>query len=150
MALHTFGHSSAPLRRVKTIQFGILSPDEIKGLSVAKIEYPETYEEGSQKPKIGGLSDTRLGTIDRNFKCETCGEGMAECPGHFGHLEVRRYAAGLFGRPADRCHFCSSRKVSIMSAFWARSRRYWRASALIAGSSSLIRTSRYYTSSAVC
>lgn len=89
MALHTFVHSSAPLRRVKTIQFGILSPDEIKGLSVAKIEYPETYEEGSQKPKIGGLSDTRLGTIDRNFKCETCGEGMAECPGHFGHLEVR-------------------------------------------------------------
>lgn len=90
MSMYQFAHSSAPLRRAKTIQFGILSPDEIKGLSVAKIEYPETFEENSQRPKVGGLSDTRLGTIDRNFKCETCAEGMAECPGHFGHIEVGR------------------------------------------------------------
>lgn len=89
MALHSFAHSSAPLRRVKTIQFGILPPDEIKGLSVAKIEYPETMEEGTQRPKVGGLSDSRLGTIDRNFKCETCAESMQDCPGHFGHIEVR-------------------------------------------------------------
>lgn len=39
---------------------------------------------------MGGLSDPRLGTIDRNFKCATCGEGMAECPGHFGHIELSR------------------------------------------------------------
>lgn len=76
---------------MKTIQFGILSPDEIKGLSVAKIEHPETFEEGSQRPKIGGLSDTRLGTIDRNFKCETCSEDITECPGHFGHIEVDQH-----------------------------------------------------------
>ena len=42
------------------------------------------------KQKVGGLSDSRLGTIDRNFKCATCGEGMAECPGHFGHIELSR------------------------------------------------------------
>lgn len=34
--------------------------------------------------------DPKLGTIDRNFKCETCGEGMQECPGHFGHIELAR------------------------------------------------------------
>lgn len=34
--------------------------------------------------------DPRLGTVDRNFKCQTCGEGMAECPGHFGHIELAR------------------------------------------------------------
>jgi len=34
--------------------------------------------------------DPRMGTIDRNFKCQTCGEGMAECPGHFGHIELAR------------------------------------------------------------
>lgn len=32
--------------------------------------------------------DPRMGTIDRNFKCQTCGEGMSECPGHFGHIEL--------------------------------------------------------------
>ena len=57
-------------------------------MSVAQIEYSETYERG--KPKLGGLSDPRLGTIDRKLKCETCSAGMAECPGHFGHLELAK------------------------------------------------------------
>jgi DNA-directed RNA polymerase beta' subunit len=42
------------------------------------------------KPKTGGLSDPRMGTIDRKIKCETCMAGMTECPGHFGHLELAK------------------------------------------------------------
>ncbi|CAL4887703.1 unnamed protein product [Urochloa decumbens] len=42
------------------------------------------------KPKTGGLSDPRMGTIDRKIKCETCMAGMADCPGHFGHLELTK------------------------------------------------------------
>lgn len=61
-----------------------------KAYSVAKVEHPELWEEGTHKPKTGGLMDPRLGTIDRNFKCQTCGEGMSECPGHFGHIELAR------------------------------------------------------------
>lgn len=61
-----------------------------KAHSVAKIENPELWEEGTHKPKVGGLMDPRMGTIDRNFKCQTCGEGMSECPGHFGHIELAR------------------------------------------------------------
>ena len=53
-----------------------------------KIESSETYDRG--KPKPGGLSDPRLGTIDRQMKCETCAGSMAECPGHFGHLELAK------------------------------------------------------------
>lgn len=85
-----FPYSSAPLRAVKEVQFGLLSPDEIKALSVARIEYPETMDETKMRPRIGGLSDPRLGSIDRNFKCQTCGEGMADCPGHFGHIELAK------------------------------------------------------------
>nr|ANJ43281.1 RNA polymerase II largest subunit [Sugiyamaella mastotermitis] len=85
-----FEYSSAPLRTVKEVQFGLLSPEEIKAISVAKIEFPETMDETRQRPRIGGLNDPRLGTIDRNFKCQTCGEGMAECPGHFGHIELAK------------------------------------------------------------
>lgn len=33
---------------------------------------------------------TLASAIDRNFKCQTCLEGMAECPGHFGHIELAR------------------------------------------------------------
>lgn len=57
-------------------------------MSVCKIESSETYDRG--KPKMGGLSDPRLGTIDRHTKCETCAGSMAECPGHFGHLELAK------------------------------------------------------------
>ncbi|KAG2745504.1 DNA-directed RNA polymerase II, subunit 1 [Suillus brevipes Sb2] len=87
---HQFAHSTAPIRKVKEVQFGILSPEEIKAYSVAKVEHPEVMDETTHKPKMGGLMDPRMGTIDRNFKCQTCGEGMSECPGHFGHIELAR------------------------------------------------------------
>ena len=78
-----FPYSSAPLRTIKEVQFGLFSPEEVRGISVAKIEFPETMDETQMKAKIGGLNDPRLGSIDRNFKCQTCGEGMSDCPGHF-------------------------------------------------------------------
>ncbi|KAF5942042.1 hypothetical protein HYC85_019684 [Camellia sinensis] len=76
-----FPYSLVEVAKVRMVQFGILSPDEI-------IEYSETMERG--KPKLGGLSDPRLGTIDRKMKCETCMANTAECPGHFGHLELTK------------------------------------------------------------
>ena len=44
-------------------------------------------------PNRNGLSDPRLGTIDRNMSCETCNAGLGageylECPGHFGHIQL--------------------------------------------------------------
>lgn len=87
---HQFAHSKAKIGKVKEVQFGILSPEEIKAYSVAKIEHPEVMDENTHRPKMGGLMDPRMGTIDRNFKCQTCGEGMSECPGHFGHIELAR------------------------------------------------------------
>lgn len=66
-----------------------MSPEEIKAFSVAKIESTEVLDENG-KQKVGGLMDPKMGTIDRNFKCQTCLEGMSECPGHFGHIELAR------------------------------------------------------------
>ncbi|KAJ3216817.1 DNA-directed RNA polymerase II subunit rpb1 [Dinochytrium kinnereticum] len=83
-----FPFSSAPLKRVKAVQFGLLSPDETKAMSVVKIEFPEHRENDKVKPH--GLLDARMGTVDRNFKCQTCGENMTDCPGHFGHIELAK------------------------------------------------------------
>ncbi|KAF8444250.1 DNA-directed RNA polymerase II, largest subunit [Kalaharituber pfeilii] len=85
-----FPHSSAPLKTIEEIQFGLLSPDEIKAMSVCHIEYPETMDEEKNKPREKGLNDPHLGSIDRSFKCATCDENMAECPGHFGHIELAK------------------------------------------------------------
>ncbi|KAJ6145346.1 hypothetical protein N7470_009241 [Penicillium chermesinum] len=108
-----FPYSKAPLRTIKEIQFGLFSPEEIKRMSVVHVEYPETMvsdaylrklspkaqsriaaygpkpqDEQRQRPRTKGVNDPRLGTIDRQYNCETCEEGQKECPGHFGHIEL--------------------------------------------------------------
>ncbi|MCJ1479194.1 DNA-directed RNA polymerase II subunit rpb1 [Lambiella insularis] len=88
MANLNFQYSNAPLRSIQEIQFGLLSPEEIKNMSVAHIEYPETMDEQKQRPRELGLADPKLGSIDRSYKCATCDENMSECPGHFGHIEL--------------------------------------------------------------
>ncbi|KAG0138137.1 RNA polymerase II largest subunit [Tuber indicum] len=95
-----FEHSSAPLRTIKEIQFGLLSPEEIKGMSVCHIEYPETMDEAKLRPREKGLNDPHLGSIDRSFKCATCDEGMSVCPGHFGHIELAKpvYHVGFINK----------------------------------------------------
>ncbi|KAI8099670.1 DNA-directed RNA polymerase II subunit RPB1 [Halteromyces radiatus] len=126
---HPFAFSSAPLRRVDAVQFGILSPDEIKAMSVAKIEFPELYDEGTQKPRAGGLLDPRMGTIDRNYKCQTCGEGMAECPGHFGHIDLAKpvFHIGFLTKVKKIlecvCFHCSKLKVDDSNPRFVRARK---------------------------
>lgn len=80
--------SKCPLRTIKEIQFGLLSPEEIKAMSVVHIIYPETMDEQKQLPRAQGLNDPKLGTIDRMFTCATCKEDIQVCPGHFGHIEL--------------------------------------------------------------
>ena len=118
-----FTHSSAPVKKVQAVQFGILDPDFIVSVhlscglvvpkrlysvcqhfyeqllklsahslqrrySVVKVEVSQTYEKG--KPKPGGLSDLKMGTLDRNLKCETDGAGVQDSPGYFGHIELAK------------------------------------------------------------
>ena len=83
-----FQHSEADVKKVKRVQFGLLSPEEVKGMSVCHVESDRTFEAG--RPVPGGLLDLRLGTIDRMWKCASCGMDQTECPGHFGHIELAK------------------------------------------------------------
>ncbi|WP_010477045.1 DNA-directed RNA polymerase subunit A' [Thermococcus zilligii] len=74
---------------IGSIEFGILSPQEIRKMSAAEITVPDTYDEDGY-PIEGGLMDKRLGVIDPGLRCETCGAKAGECPGHFGHIELAR------------------------------------------------------------
>ncbi len=74
-------------KRIKAIKFEVLSPQEIRRMSVAKIITPETYDDDGF-PIEGGLMDLRLGVIDPGLRCKTCGGKAGECPGHFGHIEL--------------------------------------------------------------
>jgi len=110
--IHSFPYSSAPLKTIQEIQFGMFSPEEIKNMSVCHIEYPETMDEQRNKPREKGLNDPKLGSIDRSTACGTCGEDMLECPGHFGHIElaVPVFHVGFLGKIKKIletvCHNC--------------------------------------------
>ena len=78
-----FTFSSAPTKRIASMQFGTLGPEEIVRCSVAEIDTADSFEKG--RPKLGGLADPRMGTMDRSMPCQTCSGNVQECPGHFGH-----------------------------------------------------------------
>ncbi|MFP3951416.1 MAG: DNA-directed RNA polymerase subunit A' [Candidatus Bathyarchaeia archaeon] len=72
---------------IDKIGFGLLSPDEIRRLSVVEIQTSDTYDEDGA-PIAGGLMDHRLGTLEPRQRCQTCGNIAINCPGHFGHIEL--------------------------------------------------------------
>ncbi|KAJ9052897.1 DNA-directed RNA polymerase II core subunit rpo21 [Entomophthora muscae] len=86
-------------------------------MSVVQVIYPETMDESGYNPKDEGLLDPRMGTIDRNYRCSTCDEAMADCPGHFGHLELSRpvFHCGFIDKIKKIldciCYFCGRLKV---------------------------------------
>ncbi|KAH8259040.1 hypothetical protein KR038_002537 [Drosophila bunnanda] len=116
--MSTTTDSKAPLRQVKRVQFGILSPDEIRRMSVTEggVQFAETMEGG--RPKLGGLMDPRQGVIDRTSRCQTCAGNMTECPGHFGHIDLAKpvFHIGFVTKTIKIlrcvCFYCSKMLVS--------------------------------------
>ena len=64
-----------PLRPVKSIQFGIMSPEEITGISVC-----EVTESGVAQPYDNTVYDERMGPAHSRTKCSTCQEDNRVCP----------------------------------------------------------------------
>jgi len=76
-------------KQISGMEFSLLSPEQIKKLSVAKIITPELYDVDGY-PVDGGLMDLRLGAIDPGVRCRTCGGRLKECLGHPGIIELAR------------------------------------------------------------
>jgi len=82
-------YSFSRTKLVEKIKFGLLSPDEIRKMSAARIITADTYDEDGL-PIPSGLMDQRLGTIEPGQRCQTCGNLVSNCMGHFGHIELAR------------------------------------------------------------
>lgn len=77
------------LFKIDSIDFDILSPENIKKMSVIEIINPELYDRDGY-PIERGIMDPHLGVIDPGLKCRTCGGRIGTCHGHFGFLELAR------------------------------------------------------------
>ena len=74
-------------KRIGSIKFACLSPDEIRRMSATKIITADTYDDDGF-PIDMGLMDPHLGVIEPGLRCKTCGHKVDECPGHFGHIDL--------------------------------------------------------------
>ena len=77
------------IKKINNINFGLMSPDDIRKMSVVTVEYPDTYGDDGF-PIDKGLMDPRLGIIDPSLVCRTCGSKGGVCQGHFGSIELAR------------------------------------------------------------
>lgn len=70
------------------LEFNMFSSEEIKKLSVARIDSLLSFTPLGE-PIQGGLYDSRLGPAHMNSgKCSTCSQNAVSCSGHFGHIEL--------------------------------------------------------------
>ena len=98
---------------IDAIRFGLLSPDEVRRLSVVETGTSDTYDEDGA-PISGGLMDQRLGTLEPRQRCRTCGNISINCPGHFGHIELAvpvihvEFAKPIYKVLSATCRACGS------------------------------------------
>jgi len=71
-------------REINNITFGIYSAKEIRKLSCCEVK----------SEKISGpntVYDERMGVLELDKKCQSCGNNSKRCPGHFGHIELNEH-----------------------------------------------------------
>ncbi len=105
------------MTKIKSIEFGFMSPKMIKEMSAIKIEHAELYDPDGY-PIDGGLTDLHLGVVDPGLRCRTCGGTIGQCLGHFGYLELIKpvvhplYGKKIYVMLRSTCRKCSRPLVS--------------------------------------
>lgn len=73
-----------PYKDISSVQFGILSPEEIIERSVCKVD-------NSKFNGPNSVYDPRMGSMEQDDKCITCNLIPKECPGHSGHILLNTF-----------------------------------------------------------
>lgn len=74
---------------IKGLHFGVLSNRDIVNQSQVELADRRMYnlDEG-RNVAIHGPLDPRMGISDKRGKCESCGQQLQNCNGHFGHVKL--------------------------------------------------------------
>ena len=73
-----------PYKDISSVQFGILSPEEIIDRSVCKVDNSKFNGQNS-------VYDPRMGSMEQDDKCITCNLIPKECPGHSGYISLNTF-----------------------------------------------------------
>ncbi|KAL5018248.1 hypothetical protein ScPMuIL_003970 [Solemya velum] len=86
-------------KKISHVTFGVMTPLEMQQMSHLQVVSKNMYsQDGSRKPVAFGVLDHRMGTSEKDNNCETCGGNLADCTGHYGHvdLELPCFHIGFF------------------------------------------------------
>ena len=82
------GSMGKEVHKVKQVQFGVLSEQDVLRVSVCEINSTLIYNKETSLPAENGLNDPRMGVTIRGLVCQTCFGDIKQCPGHFGHIKL--------------------------------------------------------------
>ncbi|KAH8723412.1 hypothetical protein GQ44DRAFT_710242 [Phaeosphaeriaceae sp. PMI808] len=79
--------------RIKHIQFGIYSNQDIVNQAVLEVSDRNVYDlaptsDNTRTLTANGPMDLRMGISSKTVLCTTCGEDLDHCNGHFGHIKL--------------------------------------------------------------
>lgn len=75
--------------KIANISFGVLNANDIQQNSHVHCVSKNLYQRESLHKSVPyGVLDNRLGTSQKDKKCETCGKGLTDCVGHFGQVSL--------------------------------------------------------------
>ncbi|KAJ1512772.1 hypothetical protein HMI54_007771 [Coelomomyces lativittatus] len=82
--------SDTSQKKIKYIQFGVHSKDQIENVAEVELWAKEFYKfnDGSRSAAEHGALDLRLGPSEKSSTCSTCNMKLAECSGHFGYIRL--------------------------------------------------------------
>lgn len=98
-----------PECEIAFMQFGIMSPEEIRRYGVCEITNTKI-----RCPESENIYDPKMGPCDNVTACSTCGQKSLECPGHFGYIELEikiihpKFAPTILSILKCVCHDCST------------------------------------------
>eukprot|EP00197_Chlamydomonas_leiostraca_P012021 CAMPEP_0202861128 /NCGR_PEP_ID=MMETSP1391-20130828/2625_1 /ASSEMBLY_ACC=CAM_ASM_000867 /TAXON_ID=1034604 /ORGANISM="Chlamydomonas leiostraca, Strain SAG 11-49" /LENGTH=1424 /DNA_ID=CAMNT_0049540457 /DNA_START=102 /DNA_END=4376 /DNA_ORIENTATION=+ len=87
MTKELFKEANMP-RKIQEIKFGLQTPQEIVRCGVFHAYERNLYKMPERAPYPNGVLDRRLGISSKTATCETCGQKLADCAGHFGYIQL--------------------------------------------------------------
>ena len=77
-----------PTARLSSLSFSLLRPTDVHRLSHLPIVHRSFYLPHTFEQQAHGVLDRHLGVSTKTARCQSCGKGLADCIGHFGHIDL--------------------------------------------------------------
>ncbi|KAJ3182234.1 hypothetical protein HDU85_003276 [Gaertneriomyces sp. JEL0708] len=77
-------------KQIKKVEFGIFSCQDAKKYSIVELHERDLYDvTQAHRPSVKfGVLDQRMGISTKIHTCDTCGENLEKCVGHFGVIRL--------------------------------------------------------------